>query len=242
MCRLLGVVFRRKFPTETLSELRTLSKTGEVPDEKRRGHRDGWGIASFRSGKPYYVARSVAPAFSDKRYDDAVAAVNKVPFPSIVIAHVRAASSGRVTIENTHPFIVNGLVFAHNGTVNGLPDHPGRQKGQTDSELIALMIADRFEEKGSLVSAVKSVVKEEIDERAFTAAILLASDGKTLVGYRDYTSSDRAAYYDLKMARCAESVALFQEIAVGCNGYLTEIEKREIVSVSLDLEITQSRL
>src|SRR4030042_774146 len=122
MCRLLGVVYRGGFPAETLSELRVLSEIGAIPGEEKRGNRDGWGIATFQAGRPYYVARSVAPAFSDRSYDDAIDAVKKVSTPNIVIAHVRAASSGGVALETTHPFIVDGLIFAHNGTVNGL--HP----------------------------------------------------------------------------------------------------------------------
>ncbi len=243
MCRLLGVVFLKKFPSDVLSELKILSEIGSVPGEVKRGHRDGWGIVAFQSGKPFYVGRSTRPAFSDKVYNAAVEKVRGLRPPNIVIAHVRAASSGGVATENTHPFIVDGLVFAHNGTVNGLPSDPrGRQKGQTDSELIALLIADRFGEKGSLTDAMKSVVKEEIDRRSFSAAVMMASDGKTLVGYRDYSDPERAAYYGLKMAKCEDSVSLFQEIAVGCDGERSEIAKRELVTVNSDLQVTTERL
>lgn len=238
MCRLLGVVFSKEFPKETLSELRILSEIGEVPGEELRGHRDGWGIASFKDGKPFYVGRSTKPAFRDPSYDDAVDVASRIRSPNILIAHVRAASSGGVSVENTHPFIVNGMVFAHNGTVNGLPaDSRGRAKGQTDSELLALLVADRLNEKGSLASAMRSVIREEIDERTFTAAVMLASDGKTLVGYRDFSAQDRAEYYSLKLAVCEHSVAIFQEITVGCDGECTDVGKRELIGVSLEMEI-----
>lgn len=243
MCRLLGVVFTKEFPSETLSELKILSEIGAVPGETRRGHRDGWGIASFRDGKPYYVGRSTNPAFSDRSYNEAAEKVRAISAPNILIAHVRAASAGRVSIENTHPFILDGLVFAHNGTIKGLAaDKTGRQKGQTDSELVGLLIADRLKEKGSLASAMRSVVKEKIDGREFTGAILLASDGKTLVGYRDYSDPSRSAYYGLKMAKCEGSVSLLQEIAVGCDGERSEIGKRQLVVVDSDLRIATEQL
>lgn len=43
-----------------------------------------------------------------------------------VIAHIRKATQGGVTIENTHPFIREiwgqNWVFAHNGNLKELPD------------------------------------------------------------------------------------------------------------------------
>ncbi len=243
MCRLLGVVFTKEFPFETLSELRILSEIGSVPGESVRGHRDGWGIATFREGKPYYVGRSTNAAFRDKFFSEAIETAKALRPPNILIAHVRAASSGGVSIENTHPFIVEGLVFAHNGTVKGLgSDAKGRQKGQTDSERLAFLVADRMGEKGSLGAAVKSVVKEDIDKREYSAAIMLVSDGKTLVGYRDFVDPSRAQYYGLKMAKCKDSVSLFQEIAVGCDGVLSEIAKRQLVVVNSELKVTTEDL
>jgi len=243
MCRLLGVVFRSEFPAESLSELKILSEIGGVPNEERRGHRDGWGIASFRDGKAFYVGRSIRPAFSDPNYNAAIDAARHLPFPNMLVAHVRAASSGGVSLENTHPFIVDNLVFAHNGTVKGLrATNSGRAKGQTDSEQIALMLSDRLREKGSLAQAVRSVVREEIDGRDFTGAILLASDGKTLVGYRDLLAEDKAAYYSLRVARCEHSVALFQEIAVGCEGERSEMSRREMVTVTPDLKVKTEKI
>ncbi len=244
MCRLLGVVFRKDFPKETLSELKILSEIGQIPGEELRGHRDGWGIASFQDGRPFYLGRSTRPAFSDASYNRAVEAVGRIRTPNVLIAHVRAASSGGVSLENTHPFIVDGMVFAHNGTVTGLtPDSLGKAKGQTDSELIALLVADRAKEKGSLASGLRSVIKEEIDSRPFTAAVVLASDGRTLVGYRDFSAADREKYYSLRVAVCEHSVAMFQEIAVGCDGDRMDVEKREMISISLDgMGITREAL
>lgn len=243
MCRLLGVVFRGEFPTDTLSELRILSEIGRVPGDMMPGHRDGWGMASFRDGRPYYLGRSTKPAFRDPSYDEAVHACERIAPPNILLAHVRAASSGGVSLENTHPFIIGGLALAHNGTVSGLPrDSHGRVKGQTDSEQIALFVADRMKEKGSLESAMKSVINEEIDHRTFTAAIMVASDGRSLVGYRDFASADKAAYYGLKVAKCEDSVALFQEIAVGCEGERSEVGKRELISISRELDVRSQRV
>ena len=39
---------------------------------------------------------------------------------STFVAHVRYASTGAHTLENTHPFLQDGRLFAHNGMVQGL--------------------------------------------------------------------------------------------------------------------------
>jgi len=243
MCRVLGVVFRDSFPIETLSELKILSEIGSVPGESKRGHRDGWGIAAYRAGKPYYLGRNTRPAFVDPSYNEAIDAAGRIPPPNMLIAHVRAASSGGVSLENTHPFIIGELVFAHNGTVKGLPEDPqNRAKGQTDSELLAFLVADRLAEKKSLHNAVKSVIKEDVDGREFSAAVIVASDGHNLVGYRDFSDEDRASYYNLRLAKCKDSVSLLQEVAVGCEGELSEVKKRELVVVTSDLKVETEAL
>jgi hypothetical protein len=71
---------------------------------------------------------------------------------------------------------------------------------------------------------------------------MIACDGRTLVGYRDFSAEDKAAYYALKLAKCPHSVALFQEIAVACEGEHSEIAKRELVTVTADLKVTTELL
>ena len=39
---------------------------------------------------------------------------------STFVAHVRYASTGARTLANTHPFLQDGRLFAHNGVVQGL--------------------------------------------------------------------------------------------------------------------------
>lgn len=51
------------------------------------------------------------------------------------IAHFRIRSVGEVKPENTHPFVMDRVTFAHNGTITGI--HP--EDGKTDSETFGLM-------------------------------------------------------------------------------------------------------
>ena len=75
-----------------------------------------------------------------------------------MIAHIRKATQGGVTIENTHPFIREiwgqNWVFAHNGNLKELPDMSEsfcQPIGSTDSETafcyMAEYLKNRFRRK-----------------------------------------------------------------------------------------------
>lgn len=244
MCRMVGVVFRSEFPLGTLNDLRHVAEVGAVPDEDERGHRDGWGIVSFMNGSPRYIGRSPRPMHLDPSFDSAIQDIGRLQTPNILIAHARAASKGGATMENAHPFVAGGTVLAHNGTVYSLRRTPEKlvPKGQSDSEVLALLLAERCGETDDIERALTSLVVEDLDARDYSAAILLVSDGRTLLGYRDYRSEEKASYYDLQLARCGGYVALFQESLIGYSGDVSKVAKGELVSVSTDLTVKRRML
>jgi len=243
MCRMVGVVFTDVFPMGTLTDLRHVAEIGKIPGEKEPGHRDGWGIVSFRDGTPRYIGRSPRPAFLDPSFDSALEDIPEIDPPNIVIAHVRAASTGSASIPNTHPFVVGGIVLGHNGTIKDFhPVTERKPKGDTDSERLALVLAERFEEKGDLKEALASVILEDIAGHDLTAAVLLVSDDKNLYGYRDFAKGRMADYYDLRIARCKDFVALYQETFLGYSGDISRVKKGELVSVGLDLRVEREML
>lgn len=244
MCRMVGVVFRDEFPMGTLNDLRHVAETGVVPDEVERGHRDGWGVVSFMEGSPRYVGRSPRPMHLDPSFDSALRDVHRLKAPNILIAHARAASKGGAKMENTHPFVKGGVVLAHNGTVRSLPELPKGmvQKGESDSEVLAMLLAQRFDRTKDIGHALRALVVEDLEGKDFSALILLVSDGRTLLGYRDYERDDRASYYDLRIARCGDYVALFQESFMGYSGSVSSVKKGELVSVGLDLTVKSEML
>jgi len=238
MCRMVGVVFQNEFPLGALRDLQHVSEIGIVPGEEEPGHNDGWGLVSFRSGSPRYVGRSPRPLRMDPSFDSALQDVQRLTSPNILIAHARAASKGGAKMENTHPFIANGIALGHNGTVYDLePPEGTTPKGESDSEVLTILVSERCKEGHDLGSALEAVITEEIVPRGFTAAILIASDGRKLYGYRDYTDEAKSSYYDLRIARCADFVVLFQETFMGYSGDQSQVKKGELVSVSLDLTV-----
>lgn len=241
MCRMVGVVFRDQFPREVLRDLREVSRVGRIPGKEKVGHREGWGIASFIDGSPSYLGRSPNWAAGDASYENALASASALAGPNIVIGHVRASSRGEARLANTHPFIVDEIVLGHNGTVTGFnPATERRPEGETDSELLALALADQYKLEHDLRVALKSVILEDVDGREFTGAVLLASDGKTLCGYRDY--SENGAYYNLRLAATEDHVTLFQETIDGYAGSVSQIGRRELVSIGLDLVVRRETL
>lgn len=238
MCRMVGLVFRRQVPMDTLCDLRRVAEVGVVPEQKDRGHNDGWGIVSFTNDSPHYIGRSDRAMHNDPSFDAALMDAQKMPSPNILIAHARAASKGSAKMENTHPFVIGGLVLAHNGTVYDLEPPKGAiPKGESDSELLALILAERYAQEGDLERALTSLITEDIGRRKSSAAVLLVSDGRTLFGYRDFTSDDRASYYDLRIAKGDGHVALYQETVMGYTGESSQVSKGELVGVSLDLSV-----
>jgi len=107
-------------------------------------HADGWGIAFFESdgaapgkGIRYFVDKESASTSPIAQM------LRTFPIKSHnVVAHVRKATVGAVTLENSHPFVRElwgrYWVFAHNGDLKDFnpPMHGHfRPVGNTDSEL-----------------------------------------------------------------------------------------------------------
>ena len=78
------------------------------------------------------------------------------------MAHVRYASTGAHTMANTHPFLQDRRLFAHNGVVQGLAELDRRLadlgaadlvQGETDSERVFALVTAETRRKGGDVTA-----------------------------------------------------------------------------------------
>ncbi len=128
MCELLGM--NANTPTDVMFSFAGLA-------QRAVEHRDGFGIAFFEDkGLRLFVDPASAT-------DSPVAKmVRHYPIKSRhVIAHIRKATQGHVSLENTHPFVRElwgrYWVFAHNGNLEDFaPRLHGhfRPVGDTDSE------------------------------------------------------------------------------------------------------------
>lgn len=240
MCRMVGVVFRSKFPAEVLEDLKEVARTGRIPEHAEPGHRDGWGVVSYIKEMPIYLERRADPIFEDKHYAPMILQTAKLPGPNILIAHARASSGTPASIPNTHPFIAGGLVLAHNGTIYDFDVRTKhRVAGDTDSEKLLMMLADQMDDDGDQKAALKSVIKNEVLPREFTGAVLLVSDGEMLYAYRDHALKKSPNYYDLRVAKFLDYVVVYQETLMTMPPDAFQVKKGELVTIDLNLNVTR---
>ena len=77
------------------------------------------------------------------------------------VAHVRHASTGALSLENTHPFERDGRLFAHNGVLTIDPDRTFDVEGQTDSEWLFAVITDAIRAAGGDVgSGIRAATRD----------------------------------------------------------------------------------
>ena len=138
MCQLLGM--NSRLPAALSLSFTSFAQRGGGTAH----HGDGWGMAFFESegaqpgkGVRYFIEKDSAATSPMAQM------LRTYPIKSHnVIAHVRKATVGAVTLENSHPFVRElwgrYWVFAHNGDLKDFnpPMHGSfRPVGNTDSEL-----------------------------------------------------------------------------------------------------------
>jgi glutamine amidotransferase len=129
-----------------------------------RRHPDGWGLAYYLAGHPH-VVKSTDTAETD----DLFRQVSGVVSSETVLAHVRKATHGRLSLINTHPFQHGRWTFAHNGNIKefeGLKTALKRMVpekfhrwclGETDSELMFQFFLSRLAQKIDLEDVKPSI-------------------------------------------------------------------------------------
>ena len=137
----------------------------DAPDSlTAQSHRnpDGTGLGTFnRKGRPI-VHKAPISAFSDAAFAREARRESSRTF----LAHIRFASTGALTLANTHPFEQEGRLFAHNGVITGLSqleDELGEDRvlveGETDSErLFALITRETRRHQGDVRAGIVAAV------------------------------------------------------------------------------------
>jgi glutamine amidotransferase len=108
-------------------------------------HPHGWGVAWYQGGVPF-LRRGVLPAHEDDAFREAAGLAHS----HVVIAHVRDASVGGICADNTHPFLHDRWIFAHNGTVARFKASDrvrARVESEIDPELRSLLCGETDSER-----------------------------------------------------------------------------------------------
>jgi len=151
MCQLLGM--NANTPTDVMFSFAGLATRADE-------HKDGFGIAFFEGcGLRHFVDHHSA------RHSALAELVKRYPIKSEnVIAHIRKATQGAVSLENTHPFQRElwgrYWVFAHNG--NLVDFHPRlhaafKPVGQTDSERAFCWLMQELSKAHASVPSIKEL-------------------------------------------------------------------------------------
>ena len=160
----------------------------DAPDSLRQqSHRnpDGAGIGVFGADGLPVVHKEPIAAWADTDFAAAAHECTGTTF----VAHVRHASTGAHTLHNTHPFVEQGRLFAHNGVVAGLEVLDERLRelhadelvlGETDSERVFALItaetARRDGDAGAGIVAAISWVAANLPVYAVNLLLATATD------------------------------------------------------------------
>jgi glutamine amidotransferase len=157
MCRLFGM---SGGPDRVCATFWLLEAPDSLAKQSRRNP-DGTGLGYYEQDRRPRVDKQPIAAFEDQRFASEARRVVSRTF----IAHVRYASGTPVTLENTHPFLMDDRLFAHNGVLQGLPELEAELggamslvHGQTDSERYFALITREIERTGDVREGIASAV------------------------------------------------------------------------------------
>jgi glutamine amidotransferase len=179
MCRLFGMSSGQQPMQATFWLL-------EAPDNlvaQSRRNPDGTGLGYFDEDGTPHVDKQPIAAFEDRRFVSDARHVRSKAF----VAHVRHASTGALTLENTHPFCQHERLFAHNGVIEDLPklerqlgDDRALVAGDTDSERFFALITGEIHRHGDSVAdgirAAVDWVARELPIFAINFVLVTATD------------------------------------------------------------------
>lgn len=152
MCRLFG--FRSVINSQVHS---SLVHTENALSAQSNKHPDGWGVAYYREGIPHLI-KSMEKAIDDQIFMK----VSGVVRSQTVLAHIRKATQGQLSLLNSHPFQYGKWVFAHNGNLKNFSQYKAKLieyidpelrsfiLGNTDSEVIFYLLLSLLKKKSLL--------------------------------------------------------------------------------------------
>lgn len=141
MCRLFGL----HSGTDAVTATFWLLNASDSLAEQSRRNPDGTGLGVFDEHHQPRLHKQPIAAWQDADFATEAHELTGTTF----VAHVRYATTGSLDIRNTHPFLQDGRIFAHNGVVEGLDVLDERLRevgaddlvlGQTDSERVFALI------------------------------------------------------------------------------------------------------
>ncbi len=258
MCRLFGLHAGTDVCTATFWLL-------DAPDSLSRQSRknpDGTGLGVFDEHTRPQLHKQPMAAWEDADFASEAHEMSGTTF----IAHVRYATTGSHDVRNTHPFLQDGRIFAHNGVVEGLDVIDERLRelgtedlvlGETDSERVFAVItgcirARSGDQSAGLLDAARwlsaNVPIYAVNMLLSTAtdmwALRYPQSHELYVLDRRYEQSTRDFHMRTTRIRawsqhlCARSSVVFASEPMDDDPRWRLLEPGELVHVGADLRIT----
>ncbi len=226
MCQLMSM--NGNTPTDIVFSFEGFHRRGGATDE----HTDGFGIAFFEE-------KGVRIFLDDKpsAHSPVANLVRQYPIKSTnIIAHIRKATQGKVTLANTHPFIRElwgqYWVFAHNGNLENLPSfdpHYYRPVGDTDSEWAFCYLLEHLRHKYPQPPALE-VVFDEIKLLTCTlnahgAFNFILSNGEWMIAH-----CSTLLHYIVRQAPFGKAQLIDQEMSIDFSAATTKQDKVIVIA------------
>lgn len=152
MCRLFGL---SASPRRVHASFWLLEAPDSLALQSRRNP-DGTGLSFFSPGGEPVLDKEPLAAFEDVAFSREARHVSSTTF----VSHIRFATTGECCVENTHPYAMDGKIFAHNGVLGDLErleaelgDDLSLVQGQTDSERYFALVTREIRANGGDVGA-----------------------------------------------------------------------------------------
>lgn len=236
MCQLLGM--NCVLPTDIVFSFTGFATRGGRTDT----HKDGWGIAFFEgAGVRHFVDYEAAIA------SPVAELIKRWPIKSKnVIAHIRKATQGEVTLENCHPFVRElwgrYWVFAHNGDLKNFHpslDGPYQPVGTTDSERAFCYLLQELRRRfgatapgrAALAAALRELCADIARHGSFN---MMLSDGSAL-----FAHCSTQLYYIVRQYPFTTATLSDEDLSVDFSQYTTP-EDRVAVIVTAPLTANEN--
>lgn len=226
MCQLLGM--NCNTPTDISFSFKGFSKRGGLTDH----HTDGFGIGFFEGAG--------LRLFLDDKPSAHSPMADLIQYYEIksenVIAHIRKATQGQVTLENTHPFQRElwgeYWLFAHNGNLKQFNPPFGqyyRPVGNTDSERAFCYILEhlrqRFDVKPDSNTLFQSVQELTHEIRSYGMFNFLLSDGDLM-----FAHASTLLYYIIRKAPFGEAHLVDDDVAIDFAQVTTQDDRVAVIA------------
>jgi len=195
-----------------------------------RGY-DSAGIAFIDKNLKLQRIRSIGKIEELKRRIDNIS-INS----NVGIAHTRWATHGKVTEQNAHPHISNGVAIVHNGIIENYQELKGKLlnegfkfESDTDTEIIAALIAFHIKKGKNFEKAFKNSILEL--KGTFAIVAIYENQPNMLLGAKRGSpmalglSKDEKSYYiasdAIALSSLAENIIYLEE------GDIVKVEKKD---------------